>query len=70
MQPSSMGTLPSTQLQVLSHSLFKPQGNHRLGSHSLPRPPFGQAEATWYGNINPLAIEVDENHFVSIASAQ
>ncbi len=34
-----------------------PQGNHRLGSHSLPRPPFGQTEATWYGNINPLAID-------------
>src|SRR4029077_946991 len=31
-----------------------PQGNHRLGSHSLPRPPIGQTEATWYGNINPL----------------
>ena len=34
-----------------------PQGNHRLGSHSLTRPPFGQTEATWYGNINPLAID-------------
>ncbi len=34
-----------------------PQDNHRLGSHSLPRPPIGQTEATWYGNINPLAID-------------
>ena len=34
-----------------------PQGNHRLGSHSLPRPPVGQTDATWYGNINPLAID-------------
>jgi hypothetical protein len=34
-----------------------PQDDHRLGSLSLPRPPFGQAEATWYGNINPLAID-------------
>ena len=34
-----------------------PQGNHRLGSHSRPRPPFGQAEATWYRNINLLAID-------------
>ena len=34
-----------------------PQGNHRLGSHSLPRPPVGQTVATWYGNINPLAID-------------
>ena len=33
-----------------------PQVNHRLGSPSRPRPPFGQADATWYGNINPLAI--------------
>src|ERR671934_1803425 len=33
-----------------------PQDDHRLGSPSRPRPPFGQTEATWYGNINPLAI--------------
>jgi len=33
------------------------QDNHRLGSHSLPRPPIGQTKATWYGNINPLAID-------------
>ena len=34
-----------------------PQDNHRLGSLSLPRPPFGQTEATWYRNINLLAID-------------
>jgi len=34
-----------------------PQDDHRLGSHSLPRLPIGQAIATWYGNINPLAID-------------
>ena len=34
-----------------------PQDNHRLGSHSLPRPPIGQMEATWYRNINLLAID-------------
>ena len=34
-----------------------PQDDHRLGSHSLPRPPVGQTVATWYGNINPLAID-------------
>src|ERR1044071_4184938 len=34
-----------------------PQGNHRLGSRSLPRPSFGQADATWYRNINLLAID-------------
>src|SRR5689334_6177125 len=33
-----------------------PQDNHRLGFPSLPRPPFGQTEATWYRNINLLAI--------------
>src|SRR5436853_4720197 len=34
-----------------------PQVNHRLWSLSRPRPPVGQADATWYGNINPLAID-------------
>src|SRR6187549_2417247 len=34
-----------------------PQGNHRLGSLSLPRRPVGQTDAAWYGNINPLAID-------------
>jgi hypothetical protein len=33
------------------------QGNHRLGSLSLPRPPIGQTEDTWYRNINLLAID-------------
>src|SRR3954451_22405180 len=33
------------------------QGNHRLGSHSLPRPPIGQMSATWYRNINLLSID-------------
>src|SRR4029434_1608286 len=31
--------------------------NHRLGSLSLPRPPIGQLTATWYRNINLLAID-------------
>ena len=34
-----------------------PQDNHRLGSHSLPRPPIGQTDTTRYGNINPFAID-------------
>ncbi len=34
-----------------------PQVNHRLGFPSLPRPPIGQTEATWYRNINLLAID-------------
>src|SRR5262249_48193947 len=33
------------------------QDDHRLGSLSLPRLPIGQAEATWYRNINLLAID-------------
>ena len=33
-----------------------PQVDHRLGSPSLPRQPLGQADPTWYGNINPFAI--------------
>ena len=33
-----------------------PQDNHRLGSLSLPRQPVGQTDATWYRNINLLAI--------------
>jgi hypothetical protein len=34
-----------------------PQDDHRLGSLSLPRPPIGQANTTWYRNINLLAID-------------
>src|SRR5712692_5296413 len=33
------------------------QDNHHLGSLSLPRPPIGQTEATWYRNINLFAID-------------
>ena len=34
-----------------------PQDDHRLGSPSLPRPPIGQTDTTWYRNINLLAID-------------
>jgi hypothetical protein len=34
-----------------------PQDDHRLGSHSLPRPPIGQMIPTWYRNINLLSID-------------
>ena len=34
-----------------------PQDDHRLGSHSLPRPPIGQMTSTWYRNINLLSID-------------
>ena len=33
-----------------------PQVDHRLGFPSLPRPAFGQANGTWYRNINLLSI--------------
>lgn len=33
------------------------QVDHRLGSHSLPRPPISQMSATWYRNINLLSID-------------
>ena len=42
-------------LRVLATCL--PQDDLRLGSLSLPRPPIGQATATWYRNINLLAID-------------
>ena len=35
---------------------YLPQDDHRLGSLSLPRPPIGHNEPTWYRNINLLAI--------------
>ena len=34
-----------------------PPLNRRRGSLSLPRPPIGDSGQTWYGNINPLAID-------------
>jgi hypothetical protein len=34
-----------------------PQGDHRLGSLSRPRPSIGQTDTTWYRNINLLAID-------------
>ena len=34
-----------------------PQDDHRLGFHSLPRPPIGQMIPTWYRNINLLSID-------------
>ncbi len=33
-----------------------PQVDHRLGFPSLPRPAIGQANGTWYRNINLLSI--------------
>src|SRR5438874_522573 len=48
-------TRPRISLRALATRL--PQDNHRLGSPTLPRPPFGQTGATWYRNINLLAID-------------
>ena len=33
------------------------QDNQRLSASSLPRPPIGQTNTTWYRNINLLAID-------------
>jgi hypothetical protein len=51
--------LRSTGLRIYLEALPTrlPLDNRRQGSHSLPRPPIGQTSATWYGNINPLAID-------------
>jgi hypothetical protein len=48
-------THPRIYLRALATRL--PQGNHRLGSPTLPRHPIGQTDMAWYGNINPLAID-------------
>jgi hypothetical protein len=48
-------TRPRIYLRALATRL--PQDNHRLGSPTLPRHPIGKADATWYGNINPLTID-------------
>jgi hypothetical protein len=48
-------THPRIYLRALATRLS--QDDHRLGSLSLPRRPIGQTDATWYGNINPLAID-------------
>ena len=52
---ASRQTRPRIYLRALATRL--PQDDHRLGSLSLPRHPIGQTDATWYGNINPLAID-------------
>jgi hypothetical protein len=48
-------TRPRIYLRALATRL--PQDDHRLGSPTLPRRPIGQTDVTWYGNINPLAID-------------
>ena len=48
-------TRPRIYLRELATRL--PQDDHRLGSLSLPRPPIGQTEATWYRNINLFSID-------------
>src|ERR687888_232769 len=46
---------PRIYLRTLATRL--PQDDHRLGSPTLPRSPIGQTGATWYRNINLLAID-------------
>ena len=48
-------TDPRICLWVLATCL--PPRNRRRGSLSLPSPPIGDSGQTWYGNINPLAID-------------
>ena len=51
--------LASTRPRIYLRSLTTrlPQDDHRLGSPTLPRPPIGQTDVTWYRNINLLAID-------------
>ena len=39
------------------HPYMLTPGRPSPGTPSLPRQPVGQTDATWYGNINPLAID-------------
>ena len=48
-------TRPRIYLRALATRL--PPDNHRRGSLTLPRPPVGQTDVTWYRNINLLAID-------------
>ena len=56
-QLASRLTVTSNRIYLEALATRLPLDNRRQGSHSLPRPPIGQTSATWYGNINPLAID-------------
>jgi hypothetical protein len=57
-KPAGIAPRVKTPLRICLQRLATclPQDNHRLGSLTLPRPPIGHNEPTWYRNINLLAI--------------
>ena len=58
-KPAGIAPRVKTPLRICLQRLATclPQDDHRLGSRSLPRHPIGQTDATWYRNINLLAID-------------
>ena len=58
-RPAGIAPRVKTPLRIFQQRLATclPQDDHRLGFHSLPRPPIGQMTATWYRNINLLSID-------------
>ena len=57
-KPAGIAPRVKTPLRISLQRLATclPQDDHRLGSLTLPRPPIGHNEPTWYRNINLLAI--------------
>ena len=57
-KPAGIAPRVKTPLRICLQRLATclPQDDHRLGSLPLPRHPIGQTDATWYRNINLLAI--------------
>ena len=56
-QLASCLTVTGSRIYLGALATHLPPLNRRRGSLSLPRPPIGDSGQTWYGNINPLAID-------------
>ena len=56
-QLASCLTVTSSRIFLGALATHLPPLYRRRGSLSLPRPPIGDSGQTWYGNINPLAID-------------
>src|SRR4051812_13095851 len=56
-QLASCLTVTGSRIFLGALATHLPPLNRRRGSLSLPRPPIGDSGQTWYGNINPLAID-------------
>ena len=56
-QLASCLTVTSSRIFLGALATHLPPHNRRRGSLSLPRPPISDSGQTWYGNINPLAID-------------